>query len=140
MKSSQSPNQSSKRKESKPNRNSIAMNSLHVSCGYAYKVVALMMNTPSMASNAMPPHTCMLLTALYCKTFEITIFTWDLFEWRRSSFFCYLIEVVDFKGAANLSSVRRSLLSFKANKSNETRTLTSAVNEDFEQREFRDQR
>ena len=71
-------------------------------------------------------HTHMLLTAFCCKNFAITIFTWDLFEWRRSSFFCCLIEVGDFQGAAILSSVCRSLLSFKAKKWDETWTLTSA--------------
>ena len=48
----------------------------------------------------------------------------DLFEWRCSSFFCCLIEIVDFQDAAVLSSVCRSVLSFKTKKWGETWTLS----------------
>ena len=73
----------------------------------------------------MPPHTC------FWRLFDAKILPsrfshGDLFEWRRSSFFCCLFEIVDFQGAAILSSVCRSLLSFKAKKWDETWALTSA--------------
>ena len=65
------------------------------------------------ASNAMPPHTC-FWWHFVAKILPSRFLHGDLFEWRRFSFFCWLIEVVDFQGAAILSSVCRSLLSFKA--------------------------
>ena len=51
--------------------------------------------------------TYMLLTAFCGKNLPSRFLHGDLFEWRRSSFFCCLIEVVDFRGAAILSSVCR---------------------------------
>ena len=47
------------------------------------------------------------------KTLPSRFSHWDLFEWRRFSFFCCLLEIVDFQDAHILSSVCRSLLSFK---------------------------
>ena len=79
----------------------------------------------TIASNEMTPRTC------FWRHFAAVILPprcsyGDLFEWRCSSFFCCLLEIVDFQAAAILSSVCRSLLSFKTTKWGETWTLTSA--------------
>ena len=76
-------------------------------------------------SNAMTPHTCFwrhFATIILPSRFSHG----DLFEWRHSSFFCCLIVIVNFQVALILSSVCRSLLSFKTKKWGETWTLTSA--------------
>ena len=73
----------------------------------------------------MPPHTC-FWRHFDANNLPSRFSHGELFEWRRSSFFCCLFEIVDFQGAAILSSVCRSLLSFKAKKWDETWTLTFA--------------
>ena len=91
----------SHRRPTAPTMDSVAASTLELNLWVPQWALHTVQHFNSIASNATAPHTC------FWRHFAAIILPsrfshGDLFEWRRSSFFCCLLEIVDFQGAAIL--------------------------------------